>query len=175
MIPEIVFKGMPVVLFYLFSAMAVVFSLLVVMLRSPVTSSISLVASLFSASAIYILLDAPFLGVVQVLVYAGAILVLFLYVVMLLNLKSVKIHVNHQRLATAGGMLLMAIVAALFFTFVKFPNMAVDQVKPTFGSLASVGEILLGPYALVFELASLVLLAAIVGTVMLSLPKKEGE
>ncbi|HLG19226.1 MAG TPA: NADH-quinone oxidoreductase subunit J [Bdellovibrionota bacterium] len=162
-------------LFYLFGGAAVLFSLLVILLRNPVTSALSLVASFFAVSAIFVLLGAPFLGVIQVLVYAGAVLVLFLYVVMLLNVRIERRQVAKQRLISLGSLLLLALILAALFKVVSFPSIAPVAVKESFGSMASVGELLLGPYALVFELVSLVLLAAMIGAVILSTMRKEEE
>jgi NADH-quinone oxidoreductase subunit J len=74
-------------IFFLFAAMAVIFAAVVVIHRNPVVSALSLVASFFALAVMYVLLDAPFMAALQVIVYAGAIMVLFLFVIMLLNLQ----------------------------------------------------------------------------------------
>src|SRR5689334_15768319 len=76
-------------LFFLFAAIAVIFALVVVLHRNPVVGALSLVASFFALAVMYVLLEAPFLAALQVIVYAGAIMVLFLFVIMLLNLQHV--------------------------------------------------------------------------------------
>src|SRR5687768_1772517 len=76
-------------IFFLFAAIAVIFALVVVLHRNPVVGALSLVASFFALAVMYVLLDAPFLAALQVIVYAGAIMVLFLFVIMLLNLQHV--------------------------------------------------------------------------------------
>ena len=77
-------------IFFLFAAIAVIFALVVVLHRNPVVGALSLVASFFALAVMYVLLDAPFLAALQVIVYAGAIMVLFLFVIMLLNLQHVE-------------------------------------------------------------------------------------
>src|SRR5712691_11146488 len=75
-------------IFFLFAAIAVIFALVVVLHRNPVVGALALVASFFSLAVMYVLLEAPFLAALQVIVYAGAIMVLFLFVIMLLNLQK---------------------------------------------------------------------------------------
>src|SRR5687768_13393046 len=81
--------AMEFAIFFLFAAIAVIFALVVVLHRNPVVGALSLVASFFALAVMYVLLEAPFLAALQVIVYAGAIMVLFLFVIMLLNLKQV--------------------------------------------------------------------------------------
>src|SRR5256714_11754755 len=78
------------VVFFFFAAIAIIFALVVILHRNPVVGALSLVASFFSLAVMYVLLDAPFLAALQVIVYAGAIMVLFLFVIMLLNLQHMS-------------------------------------------------------------------------------------
>src|SRR5688572_17321956 len=78
------------VIFFLFAAIAVIFALVVILHRNPVVGAISLVASFFALSVMYVLLDAPFMAALQIIIYAGAIMVLFLFTIMLLNLQHRK-------------------------------------------------------------------------------------
>src|SRR5947209_18813300 len=96
-------------IFLIFAALAVASSLVVVMHRSPVYATMSLVVTLFSVSLLFILLGAPFLGALQILIYAGAIVVLFLFVIMLLNLQ--KTSAEGRR----GGQIWVALPGALIF------------------------------------------------------------
>lgn len=160
------------IVFYGFAGMAIVFSLMVILLRNPVTSALSLVVSFFAVSAIFVLLHAPFLGVIQILIYTGAILVLFLYVTMLLNLRGGGANVNYDRITKFGAILLLPLLVLLLVKTITFPDRELPEIPETFGSMASVGEALLGPYALLFEMASVLLLAAIVGAVVLAVREK---
>ncbi len=157
-------------LFYVFSAAAIFFSLLVVTLRHPMASAFSLVVSFFFVSGLFILLSAPFLGVIQILIYAGAILVLFLYVIMLLNLKPEEEGPDlsrRRRRRIVRLLLVPALFLGLWFG-ADVPAFYMSEVAPQFGSIESVGEIFLGNYVFWFEALSLILLVAILGVVAIS-------
>jgi NADH-quinone oxidoreductase subunit J len=164
---------MAAIVFYIFSAITVLFAFLVISVRNPVTSALSLVASFFGISGMFVLLHAPFLGIVQILIYAGAILVLFLYVTMLLNVRATDSAMTHpwRRRLLAGGV--AAFIAVALFCATAPRDLASAPLPGDFGSVASAGRLLLGPYALLFELISLVLLAGIIGTVVLAQRKAE--
>jgi NADH-quinone oxidoreductase subunit J len=156
--------------FYLFGLLAVAGSLLFVTRRSPVAAALWLVNVMFCLSAMFVMLDAQFLGAIQVLVYAGAIMVVFLFVVMLLNLGRAPdisdLRGRGTRLtAAAVGLALLAEVLVL--TRAKLP----DALPPAAAD-ANVAAALAGPlfreYLLPFELTSVLLLAAIVGAVVLA-------
>jgi NADH-quinone oxidoreductase subunit J len=161
-------------LFYFFATLTVIFSAMVVMLRNPITAALSLVGSLFCVSALFVLLNAAFLGVIQVLIYVGAVLVLFLYVFMLLDLRGTGDVGTFGRVIRSLVLAPVPFVLALLLPRLHLPSEGVIQVPTSFGSVASVGKALLGPYALIFELLSIVLLAAIIGAVALGGRKKGG-
>ncbi|MFH1262356.1 MAG: NADH-quinone oxidoreductase subunit J [Pseudomonadota bacterium] len=162
-------------LFYFFAFFAVLFSVMVVTLAHPVPAALSLVASFFCASALFVLLNAPFLGVIQILIYVGAIVVLFLYVFMLLDLRAEGRSVGLiGRLNRTIALGVLPVAVAFLLPSLDLPGGSAAVVEgEKFGSLASVGRALLGPYALVFELISLVLLAAMIGAVVLGHRGKE--
>lgn len=167
---------MAMLLFYLFGGLAVLFTALVVLLRNPVTSALSLAASFFAVAAVFVLLHAPFLAVIQVLVYAGAILVLFLYVVMLLDLRKEREGVKLSgRILRLVGLGLIPLALCILVPYLRLPEANVEVVADSFGSMASVGKGLLGPYALAFEGVTLVLLGAMIGVIVLAPNRKEGE
>src|SRR5436189_5911396 len=99
---------MPVVLFYLFAAITLIFGVLVVVLRNPVASALSLVMSFVGLAALFVSLDAYFIGIIQILVYAGAVMVLFLFIIMLLDIKAEALKKVHA-LPVIGGALLALI------------------------------------------------------------------
>lgn len=164
--------------FYYLAAAAVASAILAVTRRNPVHSMLWVLALFLHVAGIFLLLGAEFLAAVQVLVYAGAILVFYLFVLMLLDVPSEAARPRfgkHWPLAVAGGfgfagLIWMARirtqeVAASGTDAGTVPGTAGDA---PLGSLSEVGKALFGPFALPFEMASLVLLAAIVGAVVLA-------
>jgi NADH-quinone oxidoreductase subunit J len=163
--------------FYLFGLIAVVSAVLFVTRKSPVAAALWLVNTMFCLAAIYVLLDAQFIGVIQVLVYAGAIMVVFLFVIMLLNLGHPSELADARGLLwkLAAGFVGIAMLALVFtrsgariplsFLALK-PGTLADQIA-TQGAIAPVAKPLFTQYLLAFELTSVLLLAAIVGAVVL--------
>lgn len=166
----------PAVFFYVFGALALAFSLMVVLLRNPISSALSLVASFFCVSAIFVLSHATFLGVIQVLIYAGAILVLFLYVLMLLNLQDESWVFRHAW-TWRSGLQALSVVVVLGYVLLRsivLPSPEPAAVAEGFGTVRPIGEMLLGEHALAFEWVSVVLFAGILGVIALT-PRKESE
>ena len=165
--------------YYLFALTAVASALLFVTRKSPVAAALWLVSTMFSIAGIYILLDAQFVGAVQVLVYAGAIMVVFLFVVMLLNLgdgdPAAEFRKNRTRIAAGAlGVVLLAIPLAVYRGGFPGPLIATDArlaPNPVTGDLnviAPVARALFTDYLIAFEVTSLLLLAAVVGAVALA-------
>jgi NADH-quinone oxidoreductase subunit J len=153
--------------FFLFAGIAIVSSLLVISVRSPITSALCMVITLFSTAVLYVFLSAHLLAIFQLLVYAGAIMVLILFVIMTLNLTETEL--TRQRMVRAykiiGGVIIALVavfVLPYFFYQREFGDVAAD-----FGTIEQVGEILYTRYALPIEIASIILLTAIVGAVVL--------
>ncbi len=160
------------VLFYLFSLVAVVAGISVVTTRNPITSAISLVVCFFFLAADYVLLDAHFVAVIQILVYAGAIMVLFIFVIMLLNLRH-EAPTPILELSRRGlvGVLVAGILGTGLITALEaMPEPgAVASVAADYGSVAQVGTaIFSGDYLLPFEVVSVLLTVALVGAVVLA-------
>jgi NADH-quinone oxidoreductase subunit J len=156
-------------LFYLFAVVAVAGALgMVLNVRNTVAAALSLVATMLALGAIYVLLEAYLIGVLQILVYAGAIVVLFLFVVMLLNLRRDEFAPGRLRATKVVAVLLGA--AALVWAIGWLPRGAVPArpLPDGFGGYRAVGAQLFTDYVLVFEFTSLLLLAAMVGAVMLA-------
>ncbi|HEX7014414.1 MAG TPA: NADH-quinone oxidoreductase subunit J [Cyclobacteriaceae bacterium] len=152
--------------FYFLSFLAVLGALMVVFSRNPVTSVIFLVMTFFTIACHYMLLNAQFLAAVHIIVYAGAIMVLFLYVIMLLNLNDAVEQQKTLLLKVAavvtGGLLMIVLSAALRTAEVTYVDTSVV------GSASSLGKVLLSEYLLPFEAVSLLLLAAMTGAIMLA-------
>lgn len=164
---------MTLYLFYFLSFLAVLAALMVVFSRNPVFSVLYLVITLFSIAGHYVLMDAQFLAAVHVIVYAGAIMVLFLYVIMLLNL-------NKETEPQKGVFLKVAATAStgLFMIVLIGSLKGAEQVIATkehiegLGYVKHLGQILFKDFLLPFEISSLLLLAAMVGAVMLGRKEK---
>src|SRR3954466_10828727 len=162
--------------FYLFGIIAIASALAFVTRKSPVAAALWLVNTMFSLAALYVLLDAQFIGVIQVLVYAGAIMVVFLFVIMLLNLGHPSEIADARGMGwklTAGavGVALLAQVFALTRarlpdTLALPPGFVATQVSNE-GAITPIARPLFTQYLLAFELTSILLLAAIVGAVVL--------
>jgi NADH-quinone oxidoreductase subunit J len=158
-------------LFYFLSFLGVLSALLVVFSKNPVHSVLYLIITFFVIAAHYVLLNAQFLAIVHIIVYAGAIMVLFLYVIMLLNLNQ-EAEPHHSNLirfsaTISAGLLLLILVAS----FKGTEQMAIQTATPTeIGLVKSLGRVLFKDYLLPFELSSILLLAAMVGAVMLGKP-----
>jgi NADH-quinone oxidoreductase subunit J len=152
--------------FFLFGGAAVILGLLVIVLKNPVHSAVALVANMFSIAALFALQDAHFLAALQVLVYAGAIMVLILFVIMLLNLKNDELgapRITATKLLGGGA---AAVVAFLLVTIISsIKTESASNLPKDFGTLTSIGRMIFSTYLLPFETASILLLAAILGAV----------
>jgi NADH-quinone oxidoreductase subunit J len=161
-------------LFYFLSFVAVLSALLVVFSKNPVYSVLYLIITFFAIAGHYVLLKAEFLAVVHVIVYAGAIMVLFLYVIMLLNLnrdsEPHKSNILKVAAAICAGLLLIVLVGSL-----KGSSMIADPLPNTtdIGSVKNLGKVLFRDFLLPFEIASVLLLAAMIGVVMLGKQEKQ--
>ena len=162
-------------LFAAFAAVLVVSSLLVILHRSPVTSALFLVLAFCSLAAIYLLLHAEFIGLVQVVVYAGAIMVLFLFVIMYLNLgrdveSGVTIALRRGLGWLAGAVLLaegvLLVGRGLHLGPGAVPDLA--TVGPVGGNTQQIGMLLYSRYLFPFEITSIVLLVAMVGVIVIA-------
>ena len=156
--------------FYYMAAASVVSALLAVTRRNPVHSMLWVLALFLHVAGIFLLLNAEFLAAVQVIVYAGAILIFYLFVVMLLDLPGEEAGPRfggHWPFAALAGLSFLA-VAWLAGVDQALPPGAGSASAEALGSVAGLGNALFGPFALPFEIASLVLLAAIIGAVVLA-------
>ena len=165
------------ILFYLFAAVAVGTTLLVVVQSNPVYSVLLLIGSFIGLAGLYILLDAPFVAVIQIIVYAGAIMVLFLFVVMLLNApreESLRARLLESGPARGIGALLAMVFAGELAwaltrsrTLASVSLLAQGQAHRSY-SVAEIGERLFREYAFAFEATSILILVAMVGAITLA-------
>lgn len=163
------------VLFYFLSAMALGSAIMVVISRNPVHSVLWLIVTFFAISGHYILLNAQFLGIVNMIVYAGAIMVLFLFVIMLMNLNAETEPQKNKwmKLAgvVAGGCLLLVMIAALKEAEVK--GQMTQLGTGDIGLINNLGKALFTDYVVPFEISSILFLSAMVGTVVIG--KKDAK
>ena len=155
--------------FYFIAFLSIFFSILVITAKNPVHSILYLVLTFFTFTIHYILMNAQFLAVVNFIVYMGAILVLFLYTLMLINLNKEseprKSSLVKFAAVIGGGCFLVTIVAALKAFKVSQP---VTLRDPNLGLVKNLGKILFNEYLLPFEVSSILLLSAMVGAVLLA-------
>jgi NADH-quinone oxidoreductase subunit J len=159
----------PAVFFYLFAALAVAGALgMVLNLRNAVAGAMSLVLTMIALGGVYVLLEAYLVGVLQILVYAGAIVVLFLFVVMLLNLRGEAFGAERQGFAKLLGVAVVAVLLAEFVWLLPGAFGPAPAVPEGFGGYRAIGLALFTDWVLAFEVTSLLLLAAMVGAVVLA-------
>lgn len=160
------------ILFWVLSVVAIGCALGVVLSRNPISSVLFLILTFFSISGHYILMNAQFLAIVNVIVYAGAIMVLFLFVIMLMNLNA-DVEPQKSRLVQlagviAGGVLFLVLLAALRTTTDLRP---LDESPSEIGLIHNLGKVLFKEYVLPFEISSVLFLSAMIGAIVIG--KKE--
>lgn len=159
------------VVFYILAAALVLFGLLVITRTNPIASAMSMVGAFAALAGIYATLNAGFLAVLQILVYAGGIMVLVIFVIMLLNLHPDDLKpMKAKGFVTALAFLLVFVVVLgpLFFCVFPTKDWSLAALPAGFGSITSVGEKMFSDYVFPFEMLSLVLLTAVVGALVLS-------
>jgi NADH-quinone oxidoreductase subunit J len=162
---------MPSFLFWLFAAVMLVFGALVIINRNPIASALSLVVCFLGLAALFMSLDAFFIGIIQVLVYAGAVMVLFLFIIMLLDLR-VEERRKMNWVAFVGGFLvafsllvqILAVIGSTRIAKRTFPPLASQQAD----DVRNIGLLLFGNYNLPFQVIAVVILVATIGVIVLS-------
>lgn len=157
------------ILFFIVAAVAVISAGYFVFARNPMYALLSLIVTMFSIAGMYVLLNAQFLGIVQVIVYAGAIMVLFLYILMMLNLNKEDESRKQNTLKFIGvfsaGILLVGMLGA--FRGINEEILASPDIDHSVGLTKNLGRLLFNEYVVPFELASILILAGIVGAVLI--------
>ena len=161
-----------IILFFVTAGAAVATALLTVLLRNPVMSAISLIANFFCLALLYLFLQAQLLAVLQIVVYTGAIMVLVIFVIMLLNLRrEERLTERYDLKKIAGAVLAAGLVLEMLYVFFseEMPQgVQVTPGGPAIGSVEGIGAALFGTFLLPFEVTSLLLLAGIIGAVVLA-------
>ena len=162
---------MSLVLFWTFALLMLVFGVAVIVNRNPVASALSLVVSFLGLAALFMSLDAYFIGIIQVLVYAGAVMVLFLFIIMLLGLRAeARRQINW--LASAGAIAVaLALVLQIFYVVGHFKSAGQPfppLARPTTDDVRNIGALLFSNYNLPFQIIGVLVLVATIGVVLLS-------
>ncbi len=167
------------VLFYAFSAILIMAALGVVLSRNPVYSAMLLVLSFFTSAVLWVLLEAEFLGIALVLVYVGAVMVLFLFVVMMLDINVETMREGMTRYTPLGIVVGLAVLGEIVFVVwqkrfggTEFPTP--PPHGPDYSNTEALGAVLYTEYVYAFELAAVILLVAIVAAIMLTMRKRPG-
>ena len=161
--------------FYLFAALTLLAGLMVVSSRNPVHSVLFLILAFFNAAGLFILLNAEFLAMLLVVVYVGAVAVLFLFVVMMLDINFSELREGFQKYRPLGLVIAGILLVELFVTF--FSLTGNEQKAPLVGeahNTLALGRVIYTDYIYLFQLAGLILLVAMIGAITLTLRKREG-
>ena len=161
--------------FYLFAAVTCLAGLMVVTARNPVHSVLFLILAFFNAAGLFILLQAEFLAMLLVVVYVGAVAVLFLFVVMMLDINFVELREGFQKYRTLGIVIGIILLAELFTTFFQLTSDS-GALPEAMGvhNTAQLGRVLYTKYVYLFQLAGLILLVAMIGAIALTLRSRPG-
>ena len=167
---------MELLIFYPIAGLCVALAFGVIFNTSPVGSAMCLIGMMLGLAGIFVLLQAHFMAILQIIIYAGAIMVLFMFVIMLLNLKPAAsddwvARDKNRFISILTGVLAVGILYKIVdITFLADLN-SPAELPDTFGTVATIGESLFTDFVLPFEVASLLLLAAMIGAVVLAKPK----
>jgi NADH-quinone oxidoreductase subunit J len=165
-------------LFYLFSAVTVVAALRVVTARNPVHAALFLVLTFFSAAAIWMLLRAEFLAITLVLVYVGAVMVLFLFVVMMVDINLDRMREGFWRhlpvAGFVGALIVLELAAVLWQQFSRVGQADAPRLPADYDNTKALGSLLYTEYVYPFEIAAVLLLVAIVAAIALTLRRRSG-
>jgi NADH-quinone oxidoreductase subunit J len=161
---------MTAALFYFIACLTIISALFVVLNRNPVYSAVMLVFCFFSLAALYVLLEAYFVAVLEIIVYAGAIMVLFLFVIMLINVGKEIAATSIIVKAKVLPFVLVVLFSLNIILLILWRNEGLHQSNTisSVGSITAIGQALFTKYLLPFEIASLLLLVALIGTVYLA-------
>ena len=167
---------MELLIFYPIAGLCIALALGVIFNTSPVGSAMCLIGMMLGLAGIFVLLQAHFVAILQIIIYAGAIMVLFMFVIMLLNLKEAAsadwvTRSNNLFISIMTGVLAIGILYKIL-DVIFMPELNSPATLPdSFGTVATIGEALFTDFVLPFEVASLLLLAAMIGAVVLAKPK----
>lgn len=162
------------IVFYFFSGILVLSALAMITVRNPVHAALFLVLAFFTSGALWLLLEAEFLGIVLVLVYVGAVMVLFLFVVMMLDINIAKMRAGYAKYLPVG-LLVGAVMAAemiIILSKSSFEHVQPNAKPADYSNTQELGELLYTEYVYPFEIAGVILLVAIIAAITLTMRKR---
>ena len=163
------------VFFYLFAGICCLAGLMVVSSRNPVHSVLFLILAFFNAAGLFILLNAEFLAMLLVVVYVGAVAVLFLFVVMMLDINYSELREGFQKYRSLGLLIGAVLLVELFATFFEYSGNVKSLPSPgAVHNTKALGQVIYTDYIYLFQLAGLILLVAMIGAIALTLRKRSG-
>jgi NADH-quinone oxidoreductase subunit J len=166
--------------FYLFAAVAIASGVMVIGARNPVHSVLFLILAFFNSAGLFVLMGAEFLAMILVVVYVGAVAVLFLFVVMMLDINFVALRAGFLRYLPIGaliGLILLAELVLVFGAWIVAPaaqSLVAVPVRPDITNAEALGRVLYTDYLYLFQTAGLILLVAMIGAIVLTLRQREG-
>jgi NADH-quinone oxidoreductase subunit J len=175
-------NGLEAAFFYLFAFIAVASAFMVIASRNPVHSVLFLILTFFNAAGLFVLAGAEFLAMILLIVYVGAVMVLFLFVIMMLDVDFAELKSGALQYAPIGAIVGLILAAELIFVtggYVFSPNIDAVAAQPipdlaTRSNTAALGDILYTDYIYYFQIAGMVLLVAMIGAIVLTLRHKQG-
>jgi NADH-quinone oxidoreductase subunit J len=174
---------LPAIMFYLFAAMAIASGVMVVSARNPVHSVLFLILAFFNAAGLFVLMGAEFLAMILVVVYVGAVAVLFLFVVMMLDIDFAQLRSGAMKYLPVGALVGFILLAELLFVFGSraiAPSVASVLAAPSpaaasgFSNTRAIGDLLYTRYVFAFQMSGMVLLVAMIGAIVLTLRHRVG-
>ena len=163
------------VFFYLFALVTCLSGLMVISSRNPVHSVLFLILAFFNAAGLFILLNAEFLAMLLVVVYVGAVAVLFLFVVMMLDINFSELREGFQKYRPLGLVVGSILIAELIATFFEYSDMSTSlPTQQGVHNTRALGQVIYTDYIYLFQLAGLILLVAMVGAIALTLRRRSG-
>lgn len=166
--------------FYVFAAVAVAAGIMVVTARNPVHSVLFLILAFFNAAGLFVLMGAEFLAMILIIVYVGAVAVLFLFVVMMLDIDFVELRQGFVKYLPVGGLIGIVLLVELFVVvggWVSLPatkSAIAEPVREGVSNTAALGRLLYTKYVYLFQAAGLILFVAMIGAIVLTLRHREG-
>lgn len=161
--------------FYLFAAMTVASGIMVITARNPVHAVLFLILSFFNAAGLFVIMGAEFLAMLLVVVYVGAVAVLFLFVVMMLDIDYADMREGFQRHLPIGGIVGLVLLVELVLIFSgPGTTIGIAPVDTTRSNTAMIGDVIYTDYIYLFQLAGMILLVAMIGAITLTMRHREG-